>query len=378
MRSIKLVSVALAVSFSLSAFACGSADEPSIFEQPPVDPNGDGDGTNIGDLNAGKDGGGGTSSGGGDGASCATVNAKSELTPVNLVVLFDRSGSMGDTTENPSYNPALRWVPVGDGLKAFFEEPASVGMHASLTFFPASGSPDTSCNAADYATADLSSVALPSAALRNRIDAVSPRGDTPTRPALQGAIAQAQALRAAKPTEKTVIVMATDGEPWACGVNSGPTREQAVTLSALDAQAAIASDIKTYVIGVGPSVGLLNQIAAAGGTGSALLVTAGDPNKTRAELLAALGAIRSSNVSCDVPVPAAPDGRTLDVNKVDVSLGANALAYSQDCANPKGWHFDDVNNPKQVKLCTESCTTAKTAGGNLTVSFACTNVRIIK
>jgi hypothetical protein len=376
MRSIQLVSVALAVGLSLASFACGSADEPSIFEQPPIDPNGNGDGINMGDLNPGKDGG-GTSSGG-DGASCATVNAKSELTPVNLVVLFDRSGSMGDTTENPSYNPALRWVPVGDGLKAFFEEPASVGMHASLTFFPASGSVGTSCNAADYSIADLSSVALPSAALRNRIDAVSPQGDTPTRPALQGAIAQAQALRAAKPDEKTVIVMATDGEPWACGVNSGPTREQAVTLSAADAQAATASDIKTYVIGVGPSVGLLNQIAAAGGTGNALLVTAGDPNKTRTELLAALGAIRSSNVSCDVAVPAPPDGRTLDVNKVDVSLGANALAYSEFCTDPKGWHFDDVNNPKQVKLCNESCTTAKAVGGNLTVSFACTNVRIIK
>jgi hypothetical protein len=253
-------------------------------------------------------------------------------------------------------------------------------LYASLTFFPASNSNITSCVAADYATPDLNRVDLSSAAaasLGQRIDQVSPKGDTPTRPAIQGAIIQAQALRAAHPNEKTVIVFATDGEPWQCGATTGPTRAQAIADAANDARA-VAGDIKTYVIGVGPSVAALNEIAVAGGTGSAILVSAGQPNRTRDELVTALGQIRANSISCDVTIPAPPDGRTLDVNKIDVSLAGVALAYSQDCADPKGWHFDSVASPTKVQLCTDSCGSVQRAGGNLSVSFACTDVRIIR
>src|SRR5687768_362352 len=38
-------------------------------------------------------------------ASCAATSATDELKPVNLIVVFDRSGSMGDTTEDPSFDP---------------------------------------------------------------------------------------------------------------------------------------------------------------------------------------------------------------------------------------------------------------------------------
>jgi hypothetical protein len=363
------------LALSLVLAACGSSEEPSTFGAGNPGPSASGGpGGDPGDLGTS----GGMSSGsGGGGGTCATVTAKSELTPVNLVVMLDRSGSMGDTLENPAYDPALRWVPVGEGITAFFEDVNSKGMRASLTFFPASGSNTTSCVAGDYARADLTSVELPSPTLGARIAQLAPRGDTPTRPALQGAIAQAQALRAARPNEKTVIVMATDGEPWACGVSDGATRIAAVNAAAMDA-AAVATDIKTYVIGVGPSVGLLNQIAVAGGTGAAILVSAGQAEKTKTELLKALGEVRANTISCDVDMPSPPDGRTLDVNKVDVAVSGAALAYSADCSNTAGWHFDDVANPRKVMLCAGSCTGVKTAGGALSVSFACTNVRVIR
>ncbi|NOU34152.1 MAG: VWA domain-containing protein [Polyangiaceae bacterium] len=362
------------VGLTVASVACGSADPESTFgsRSSQATASSSGGSSGFGESSSSSS----SSSSGTSGAVCATVAATSELTPVNLVVMLDRSGSMGDTVEDPSYNPALRWIPVGEGLKAFFVDTASTKMRASLTFFPPS-SDAYSCVAGDYAKADVDAVDLPSAALGQRIDQVSPRGDTPTELAIGGAIAQAQALRAAHPTEKTVIVFATDGEPWGCGVNSGPSRVAAVNAAAAKA-AAVAADIKTYVIGVGPSVGLLNQLAVAGGTTQAILVTAGQPTQTRNELLSALQTIRSSNVSCDVAVPAAPDGRTLDVNKVDVSLSGTTLPYSADCSTAGGWHFDDVAAPGKVQLCEQACNSVRASGGSLKVSFTCSDVRALR
>src|SRR4051794_30435822 len=80
------------------------------------------------------DGGSDDGSNGDGNTTCATVAAKATLTPVNMVVMYDQSGSMGDTTEDPSYDPAKRWIPVGTAMKAFFTDKSSAGMNASLTF----------------------------------------------------------------------------------------------------------------------------------------------------------------------------------------------------------------------------------------------------
>ena len=47
---------------------------------------------------------------------------------------FDKSGSMGDTATG--FDPALKWTPVGTGMKEFFADPYSKTLRASLQFFP--------------------------------------------------------------------------------------------------------------------------------------------------------------------------------------------------------------------------------------------------
>jgi hypothetical protein len=321
-----------------------------------------------------NDGGGGE---GGDGAAddgnttCATVKAEAKLTPVNMVVMYDQSGSMGDTNENPSYDPTKRWIPVGTAMKAFFTDKASAGMNASLTFFANAAN---SCNAADYGTPEVALMALPNAVFSTTIAAHAPKGDTPTRAAVKGAITQAQSVLAAHPGEKTVIVLVTDGEPYGCGITNDTQSNAEATNVASDV-AAVAASIPTYVIGVGPSVTNIKAVATAGGT-TPLQVTVGNPAQTTSDLLAAMATIRGQLASCDFAIPAPPDGRTLDFDKVFVvrtpsGKPAETLPYNQTCSGP-GWRYDDPKKPTKVLLCDATCGVVKSdPGGKIDVQFAC-------
>lgn len=357
------------------AAACGTSGDESLFPEPTVEAaplpdetasasgfraDGEPDPTII-DV-----------AGGAAGAACAAVSAQAKLVPVNMVVAYDRSGSMGDTQEDPSFDPQLRWVPVGQAMKAFFSDPASAGMSAALTFFPTT---TDSCNAADYETADVGLATLPSAAFGQSIDQTAPKGDTPTRAATLGAIAQATAIAQARPAEKTVVVLVTDGEPYGCGI-SDAMQSDAEALAVAQEVAKVKATIPTYVIGVGPSVQNLDAVAQGGGT-TALHVQVGNAQQTAQQLLAAMAQIRGELGRCDFDIPAPPDGRKLDFGKVYVEKTTGAgvtetLPYVADCAGGVGWHFDDPKAPKKVLLCPSTCQAVKAeAGGKVSVSFRC-------
>lgn len=371
--------LALGGAIGLVAVACGTSSDISEFEplaqDAAVDAPDDGSPPPLGNFG---DGGGRDDDAApppnDDGGACATVAAEAKLTPVNLVVMYDRSGSMGDTNEHPSYDPAKRWIPVGEAMKAFFGDPSSAGMNAALTFFPDLAN---SCNGGDYETAVVARTPLPSSSLVTTIANAGPKGDTPTRAAIAGAIVQAKALRGAHPDEKTVIVLVTDGEPYGCGINNDTQSNAEAQLVAQDV-AKVASEVATYVIGIGPSVGNLQAVATAGGT-TAFQVEVGNAAKTTSDLLVAMNAIRGNVVQCDFDIPAPPDGRKLDFDKVFVtftpSSGApKSLPYSADCSDPTGWHFDDAKAPKKVLLCASTCDTVRAdPAGKINVGFACEN-----
>ena len=105
------------------------------------------------------------------------------------------------------------------------------------------GSDDaTACNSATYATPAVPMTALSNApAFSQALDDASPGGGTPTKPALEGAIAYAKKVQTTLSAgEKVAIVLATDGEPNDC--NSTPENVAA-------AAATVAATIPTYVIG---------------------------------------------------------------------------------------------------------------------------------
>ena len=300
-------------------------------------------------------------------AACAIGGAKATLRRLNLVVIYDRSGSMGDPAIMGA-DPTMKWLPVGEGLKAFFQDPESVGVTASLQYFPYKQNELEACNSSAYFFPDVPLTALPSPAFASNIDATNPHGQTPTLPAVQGAIAAAQKLAMDDPSAKIAIILVTDGEPDSCGSS---------VQNVSGAVSAVETTIPTYVIGVGPSQQALIDIAKAGGTTNPVFVSVGDPTQTRADILAALQAIRGQQVPCEFPLPAPPNGKVLDVETVNVlytpSVGAQqALVYEKDCPTGTGWRYDDVVNPTKVLLCPATCQAIQAdKGAGVDILFGC-------
>ncbi|HXU69432.1 MAG TPA: vWA domain-containing protein [Polyangia bacterium] len=294
---------------------------------------------------------------------CASSSTKAGLVPVNLIMLLDASGSMGDGVNG---DPALKWMPVTDGLRAFFADPGSLGMSASLSLFPAA---NDICNPSVYYFAEVPLTALPETSMfSTAMSAATPMGNTPTLPAVQGAIDYAKDVASMTAGARTAIVLVTDGDPDECNSSVANVSFEV---------AKVATTIPTYVIGVGDSLSSLDMIAQSGGTGAPTLVTVGDANQTKSEFLAALQKIRGLVLSCDFPVPSPPSGETLDFQSVNVlytpsSAPAEQLLYDSSCASGVGWRYDDPKNPTQIELCPSSCNEVRQDhGGRVDVVFGC-------
>jgi hypothetical protein len=308
-------------------------------------------------------------------AACATSNAGVDSLPIYLVFMIDHSGSMGGNAAS------LRWNPLQSGLNSFFADPANANVHAAMAFFSqgADKNPgDPGCQAATY-QAEYTGTGVPMTALPNGAPFSTafttigaPAAETPTLPAEQGAIAYATTIKAGlKPGEQVAIVLATDGQPNNCS--------STVTAVATAAAAGAAAGIKTYVVGVGPSTGNLDQIAVGGGTGpTAIMINTASTAQVSADLRAAIGKIKASQLSCNYSLPAPPAGQTLDVNAVNVNFTpgggvAATLPYSANCTDPNGWHYDNTTAPTQIIMCADRCTALQgdTTGGKLDIIFGC-------
>lgn len=332
-------------------------------------------GTSGGLVTLGGDGG---APGTGPTGACAATISQAKLVPVLLVFMFDRSGSMSDSIGSGQ----TKWSALVPGLEAFFADPQSRGISASLQFFM---QPDE-CNVAAYAAPLVPITPLPNSTLfAAAIDAISPTGETPTQPALQGALEYAAQQLTGNPGAKVAVVLVTDGEPNGCG-SSVPN----VAATAQDAGAAI----PTYVIGIGKPTDLtrLATIAEAGATGQPFFVSAdagtadsgcGDAGcaaqRMEADFEAALAVIRGATISCDLQLPSPPAHQTLDFGKVNVvytdSNGqTNTLLYNPGCSGDgRGWSYDDPQSPARIQICSASCATIQgnTVGATLDIALGC-------
>lgn len=334
--------------------------------------NGDGDGSNnldlpgqppIGDMGIGGD----------PGDECADASAVSEVAPVTLLVGLDRSTSM--TSDD-------RWLAVTQALLAFYGDPNSAGLNATLQAFPFDdATKEGGCVAGSYDSPDVPLTELPNAApFAAFLDPRGPDGWTPTRVVVEGLISQAEAVLVAEPSSTVAIVLVNDGEPLGCL----PTSEYNVGAVA-ELLGTVADRIPTYVIGVGEELDDLHALAEAGGTGTAVLVETTDPAAARVEVLERLNSIRTEIAVCDVPVPAPPAGQSLDPFKVsteiqDAAGNTTPVPYEDDCATGAGWHYDNLDDPTQISLCPQACQTLKEPGERtLKVVFGCTeNPEIVR
>lgn len=299
---------------------------------------------------------------GSDLAACATASAAAESRPVSLVFMLDKSGSMMEDG---------KWAAAVAASKAFFESTQSEGVSASLGFFPDGGLGGllTSCEGSFYASPRVPLTKLPSTRFGQILATQIPAGTTPTRPALEGAIGYAERLQQGlAKDEKVAVVLVTDGVPAGCSDND------LASVSALAARAA--ASIPVYVIGVGDALGNLDQIAAAGDTKSAVLISTTAPGEIQQAFTKAITKVKQAARACDYLIPAPPNGEKLDRAKVNVqhtsSGGApRTIAYDAACTGGTGWKYDDASAPSRVLLCKSTCDEIVAAPGKVDVLFGC-------
>jgi hypothetical protein len=299
----------------------------------------------------------------------------------------DRSFSMLEQVASGE----TKWTLVSRAIAAFVKDPKSAELGGGIGFFPmerAAEDPDSeygsSCKVADYAapSVPIASLVTSATAITQAIVSNAPSsqgGFTPTYPALEGALAHAREWAKAHPDRKTVVVLATDGQPNVCG--STPEKVTEAARAGSGGEPAI----PTYVIGVFPpeddaAIQNANQFAAAGGTENAYIIDA--DGAVQSQFLSALSAIRQANaVRCEFSVPPPPAGQAIDFERVSVTFEGSqgrreALSWrasAEDCAREgAGWHYDDVSQPSKIELCSATCAAVQAdAGAALGIRFGC-------
>jgi len=318
-------------------------------------------------------------------AACATASAKAEVKQLNLVVIYDRSASMGASGYG---DPTLKWNPLAAGMKAFFADPSDVGVSATLQFFPPTPqvqNEQDACNQDEYINPLVPLTPLPSNVFSAAIDESFPdaTAQTPTLPAMQGSIYAAQQILMQDDKAIAAIVLVTDGEPDSCNSSVNVVAQAA---------AQVASTIPTFVIGIGAAtagdggtdLAGLQQVSQAGGTSQPIYVEVGNASQTQADFTAALDAIRVKQVPCSFAIPTPSDGKMINYKEVNVlytpsNSPPETLMYSSDCTSGSGWDYDDVTNPTVINLCPDTCHAAQTdRGSQIQILFGCDTVGIIQ
>jgi Mg-chelatase subunit ChlD len=339
------------------AAACGASNEGS-------DNTSTGSTTSSGGNSAGgatADGGGGATTDGSGGMgggfdpvgsggmggmeTCLASSAEAQKKPLDIVVVWDRSGSMS----------GAKWTGTVSAVTQFVNDPANDGVSLGINFFPLDGAPDQ-CNPAIHNPPQLGLTALPAGAgtVVSTINATSPGGLTPTYGALFGTLQYLTAYQDMNPTHAVVAILASDGSPTECNTSTP-------AIAGLAQSAFTYNGVRTYAIAIqGSSVADLDQIAAAGGTTQAIDVTT-DINLFKQ----AMEEIRADALGCEFPIPEQPQGEEFDPQKLNITYTPGGMgtattipkvAGESACGNGAGWYYDDPVNPTTVILCSATCT----------------------
>jgi hypothetical protein len=312
--------------------------------------------------------------------ACVAEPIRGEPIPVDIYVMFDQSGSMATPVGTGTRLDAVRAA-----ASSFLTAQGSRGLGVGIGYFGHFPIGSTSCNPADYAVPAVPITTLPDGAqgILDSLNHIAPTGETPTGAAIRGACGYAEDYQRAHPGHVVFLLLMTDGVPEApvsMAHGCAPTLDDAV--QAATACRTGAPPIKTYVIGVGPSLQNLQQITQAGGTDKTYLVEGGDVSE---QVLAALNEVRlAASIRCELQIPPPPTGKVLDLNFVNLlytdAKGKRTALYntgdSSGCAaSGGGWFYDDPSHPQKILLCESTCNIVKyEIGGELDYAIGCKTI----
>jgi hypothetical protein len=296
--------------------------------------------------------------------NCGNETSETTKTPTDVLLVLDRSGSMNESIAaecccssscrrtisikmcSDTANCAERWPSLTSAVTTTIAQ--TTGINWGLKLFSSPGGLDV-CAVGSGVEAGIGASA---ATMQAQIAGANPLNSTPTAKAVTTATAYLQTVT--DPNDK-VMLLATDGEPN-CRPGSIDPSTPDVDGTEAAIRAANAAGFKVYVIGIGPSVGNLDNFASAGGTGHYYRAT------SATELADALMAISKAVSSCTFTMSQSPP----DPENIAVYLDGQLVA--KDPAN--GWSFG--SSPLTVTLNGASCTSITSgAASKVQVLFGC-------
>ncbi len=289
-------------------------------------------------------------------AACGAVHEQATSKPLNVYVVFDKSASMGPEVTS------TKWAGARKGIGAFVADSGSTGLRIALNFFPRKGDGTPACDSAAYMTPRVPFDLLPKNGkpITDAIDAELPDGfDTPVYPALGGAIRQLINELKARPGEAAAVILVTDGAPSGPAALCGTVNPEDPKVIADLAATGLKNGIYTYVVGLpGVNVAVANQIAAGGGTTSAVLAT--DPTTVEKQFADALATVRGRALPCEFELPTKVAKGEISFALVNVQYQkggvppGTTIYQTADCSKG-GWRYDDGVKPTKIVLCPSTC-----------------------
>lgn len=334
---------------------------------------------------------------------CQGVTLTATASPVNVLILLDRSVSMLDPVDPNVAGSPSRWDAVTSALRSFVNSAQAADARVGLQFFGLTNGNDD-CGAAKYSVPAVAVAPLVGnrTALLSAIDTTLPGSFTPTAPAVAGALEYA--LQVAQRPENanipSVVILASDGIPSECGPTGSDGAmivsfgEIIDTLRQYSQPPVDGSGnptqppIRTYLVGTQELASNANSLAQAGG-GQAFLVggAAGAGVDLEAKFLDALLRIVVKPLSCEVELPQMAPGtnEAIDFEQVRVRFtGATSGVVTEfprsegpaTCGANSAWYYDDQLEPTKIIFCKTAC--QNLGAGDLKVELGCAPERIVR
>ena len=357
----------------VSSFGCGSQDQ---LGQGGSSGGGSGgapviklDASGSGNGGAGGQGGSGTSGSVPTGdANCGSQTSNTTKQPPDVLLVLDRSSSMYYTIDQDCFcsdadaaaagttnyslctnttNCSTRWAALEPAVSQTVANSPDVNW--GLKFFP-------TANAGQCSVSSTMEVAVGpnnASAVNSAVQSATVSLSTPTTLALNAATAYLKTLTDNRPK---FILLATDGQPNCAGGNIQNTDVPGASAAA---KAAYDAGFPVYVVGIGPNLSILTQMASSGGT------TDYYPVSSPQQLVDAFAAISQIVASCTFTLSSTPP----DINNVAVYLDKNLV--QKDPAN--GWSFGGGN--QTIVLNGTTCDSVKSGTAtSVELLFGCPGV----
>ena len=323
----------------------------------------------------------GTASGAQDGP-CDVVHLNASPSTPDMLIVLDRSGSMGEEGRWMPSAAAVRGIveslqaQIRFGLALFPDPATTAATTSSIDITPCLTDPDpVTCAANLLADAGVANngndgacapgkIVVPvalnnAAAIGAQLDMTQPNGGTPTPGTLQNLLDEfaAPSDNPDVVTPPKFILLVTDGQPTCPAGLGSATTPQDIDASNAAIEALTARGVRTYVIGyntTGPGnemlASVLDGFAVRGGTGD----MQHRPVEDEQSLLTEFQRIAGAAVSCTFALDQAPpqaDHVLVRVDGVQVNLD-----------DPNGWH---LVGDRTVELVGTACDTLQSDGDHM-------------